>query len=376
MKIFDIDPDIRRAETLISDFYTDEKYFHASKEKIFARSWQLVGQADEIENLKPHTILEDFLEEPILITRNGAEFSCLSNVCTHRGKILVEKSCEASGIRCGYHGRRFDLRGKFLSMPEFESVENFPSEKDNLPRVPFGIWEKFLFASIDPVAPLEDFLAEMKGKIQALNLDDLQFASARDYEVRAHWALYCENYLEGFHIPFVHQSLNQAVDYGSYKTETFRFSSLQTALSVECPSSAGGFEREAFNASGTLALQSDETIAALYFFVFPNLMFNFYPWGLSINIVRPLKPDLTKVSYLTFVSDKTKREKGAGADLNRVELEDQKVVEAVQKGIRSRFYERGRYSPTREQGTHHFHRLIAEFMNGEEINRDERDKQG
>lgn len=346
MNIFDIDPDIRRAETLSSEFYTDEKYFHESKEKIFARTWQLVGHADEVNNIKPHTILENFLDEPILITQNGDGFNCLSNVCTHRGKILIEKACEANGIRCGYHGRRFALDGKFLSMPEFENVENFPSEKDNLPRIPFGIWEKFLFASVNPIAPPADFLAEMREKIQPINVENLQFASARDYEVRAHWALYCENYLEGFHIPFVHQSLNEAIDFGSYTTEIFRFSSLQTGIAKSA--------HDAFDFA--------ENIAALYFFIFPNLMFNFYPWGLSVNIVKPLKPDLTKVSYLTFVSDESKLRKGAGADLNRVELEDQNIVEAVQKGIRSRFYERGRYSPTREQGTHHFHRLIAEFM--------------
>ncbi len=348
MSIFDIDPDIRCAETLISEFYTDEKYFHESKEKIFARTWQFVGNVDEVNNIEPHTILENFLDEPILITRNGGEFNCLSNICTHRGKILVETPCEANGIRCGYHGRRFALDGKFLSMPEFESVENFPSEKDNLPRIPFGTWAKFLFASIAPVAPLDEFLVEMKEKTRAIDLETLQFASARDYEVKAHWALYCENYLEGFHIPFVHQSLNEAIDFSSYTTETFKFSSLQTALDSS---------RSALTAGKLPALP-----AAFYFFIFPNLMFNFYPWGLSVNIVKPLKPDLTKVSYLTFVSDESKLEKGAGADLNRVELEDQKVVEAVQKGIRSRFYERGRYSPTREQGTHHFHRLIAEFM--------------
>jgi choline monooxygenase len=355
MNIFNIDPDIRRAETLSSKFYTDEKYFHESKEKIFARSWQFVDHEDEINNnINPYTLLEEFLDEPILITKNSEGFNCFSNVCTHRGKILVEKSGEANLIRCGYHGRRFALDGKFLSMPEFESVENFPSEKDNLPRVPFDTWEKFLFASVAPVAPLKDFLAEMGEKIQTIDLENLEFVSSREYEVRAHWALYCENYLEGFHIPFVHQSLNQAVDYGTYTTETFRYSSLQSALSLP-PAVAGGF-----NLKDKADL--DETIAALYFFIFPNLMFNFYPWGLSVNIVKPLKPDLTKVSYLTFVSDESKLEKGAGADLNRVELEDQKVVEAVQKGIRSRFYERGRYSPTREQGTHHFHRLIAEFM--------------
>ncbi|HEX8251233.1 MAG TPA: aromatic ring-hydroxylating dioxygenase subunit alpha [Pyrinomonadaceae bacterium] len=349
MSIFDINPDIRRAETLSSEFYTDERYFHESKEKIFARTWQLVGTTDEINNLKPHTLLENFLDEPILISRVNGGFHCLSNVCTHRGKILIEKDCRANLIRCGYHGRRFAPDGKFLSMPEFETVENFPSEKDDLPRVPFGVWEKFLFAAVDPVAPLADFLAEMREKIQPLKLENLRFAAARDYRVKAHWTLYCENYLEGFHLPFVHQSLNEALDFGSYATETFRFSSLQT-----------GFAKTQENIFDFP--ESNGKIAAFYFFIFPNLMFNFYPWGVSINVVKPVKPDLTIVSYLTFVSDESKLEKGAGADLNRVELEDQAVVESVQKGIRSRFYSKGRYSPSREQGTHHFHRLIAEFM--------------
>src|SRR5689334_22946861 len=107
MNIFDINPDIRYAETLSSEFYTDEKYFLESKEKIFARSWQLVGRGDEPENIRPYTILENFLNEPVLFTKMGESFNCLSNICTHRGKILVEEKCKANGIRCGYHGRRF-----------------------------------------------------------------------------------------------------------------------------------------------------------------------------------------------------------------------------------------------------------------------------
>ena len=91
-------------------------------------------------------------------------------------------------------------------------------------------------------------------------------------------------------------------------------------------------------------------------------MFNFYPWGLSINIVRPLSPTQSKVSFVTYVFDASKREKGAGAALDKVEREDEFVVEAVQKGIRSRHYTTGRFSPTREKGVHHFHRLLAEFM--------------
>jgi choline monooxygenase len=91
-------------------------------------------------------------------------------------------------------------------------------------------------------------------------------------------------------------------------------------------------------------------------------MFNFYPWGISVNVVQPIDRGRSVVSFITYVSDESRFDEGAGNDLHRVELEDEAVVESVQKGIRSRFYSHGRYSPTREQGTHHFHRLIAEFM--------------
>ena len=370
--MFDINADITRAETLSSEFYTDEKHFNESKEKIFARSWQMLGTTDEIDNLKPLMILENFLDEPVLLTKNDEKLNCLSNVCTHRGKILVEDGCKASGIRCGYHGRRFDLDGKFISMPEFEDAKDFPSEKDNLTQIPFDVLGRLLFASINPFASFEEFIAPVRTRLTWLDWADLEFSPehSRDYFVNAHWALYCENYLEGFHIPFVHQGLNEVIDYGSYTTETFRFSSLQTALSEPSAAANGlisnystfdlpdDFSRSALIAGKLPAFR----IAALYFFVFPNLMLNFYPWGLSVNIVKPLQKDLTCVSYLTFVADESKLNKGAGADLHRVEIEDQTVVESVQKGINSRFYEKGRYSPTREQGTHHFHRLIAEFM--------------
>lgn len=339
MPLFEIDPDIRKAETLPSRFYIDPEYFDRSKEKIFARTWQLARNAKNLADLTPVELLPGLLDEPLLLSKKDGHIHCLSNVCTHRGKILVESACEANLIRCGYHGRRFSLDGKFLSMPEFEGVENFPSERDDLRRVPSGIWNEFVFASVAPAEPLDSFIGEMRDRI---NETAYEFAGRKEYEIEAHWALYCENYLEGFHIPFVHHSLNEVVDYGTYSTETFRYSSLQT-----------GYDKNG-------------EPAAHYFFIFPNLMFNFYPWGLSINIVRPVTPGRSIVEFQTYISDRTKVEQGAGADLHRVEMEDEAIVESVQRGIRSRFYDRGRYSPTREQGTHHFHRLIAEFMGRED----------
>ncbi len=339
--MLEVDPDIRKAKTLASDFYTDPEYFDLSKEKIFVKSWQFLGHAGEFTGLYPTTILKGSIDEPVLVVKTDDQLNCLSNVCTHRGKILVEKPCEADLIRCGYHGRRFSLDGKFLSMPEFEGVENFPCEDDNLRQLPFAVRQGFMFVSLDPVDTFGAFVGDVAARFTDDNYDSsaLRLTERREYGVDAHWALYCENYLEGFHIPYVHQALNAVVDYGSYTTETFRYSSLQTG----------------YDAAGS--------IAARYLFIFPNLMFNFYPWGISVNVVRPVSSARTVVEFLTYVADETLLEKGAGADLHGVEMEDEAIVESVQRGIRSRFYKHGRYSPTREQGTHHFHRLIAEFMN-------------
>jgi choline monooxygenase len=335
MKFF-IDPDIRKARTLPSEFYTDPAFFEASKEKIFARTWQLLSGPELAAGLTPFTLLPGFLDEPVLLVKKDDSTHCLSNVCTHRGKVLVETACTANLIRCGYHGRRFSLDGKFLSMPEFDGVENFPSAADDLKQVAFAEHGGFYFASLDPAAPFEDVIHDSTALFSENTT--LELASDRDYEVNAHWALYCENYLEGFHIPYVHKSLNEIVDYGTYTTETFPYSSLQTGHA------------------------DDGSVAGRYLFVFPNMMFNFYPWGISVNVVLPVDPGRSVVKFLTYVSDPSLTEVGAGADLHGVELEDEAVVESVQNGIRSRFYSHGRYSPTREQGTHHFHRLIAEFM--------------
>jgi choline monooxygenase len=359
MKKLFVDADIRKAETLDASFYTSEESFLLAKEKIFSLSWHLLADSDELRSggLLPKTLLPGLLDEPLLFSRDEQDtLRCLSNVCTHRGNILVEHACSDAQIRCKYHGRRFTKDGTFIHMPEFEQAECFPSAKDNLPVIPSGSWNRFLFASLAPRAPLDSFIGEMKQRLSFLPLQNFKLAPdhSRDYLVQANWALYCENYLEGFHIPFVHESLNKLLDYSSYSTELFPYSSLQLGLSkggdhvFDLPDSSPDFGKQ---------------VAAYYFWVFPNLMFNFYPWGLSLNIIKPMGPALTKVSFLTYVWDQTTFDSGAAALLDKVEREDEAVVENVQRGIRSRLYQGGRYSPTRETGTHHFHRLIAECMN-------------
>lgn len=354
-----IEPDICKAKTLHTDFYTNAEYFEASKEKIFANVWQFVANRQSLEkqgDMFPFTLLEGYLNEPLLLTLDKENaLHCLSNVCTHRGNLLAYKACNARQLTCKYHGRAFDLAGNFLSMPSFQEAENFPSPSDNLKKLPLFAIGDLLFTSLNATISADSFFSDILQRVSHLPLDKMVFYPnfSKTYQVKAHWALYCENYLEGFHIPFVHQGLNEVIDYQSYTTEIFPYSNLQLGLGKE-----GDI---CFDLPPT-SVDYGKKVAAYYFWVFPNLMFNFYPWGLSLNVVEPQGISDTKVSFYTYIFDETKWAKGAGAELDKVELEDEEVVENVQKGIRSRFYTQGRYSPTKEQGTHHFHTLISTFF--------------
>ena len=354
-----VDADITVASTLDSAFYRDEAAYALTRERVFARTWQWIGDLGDVataESLAPRDLLPGLLDEPLLLARDGAgTLRCLSNVCTHRGNILVSGLCKANQIRCGYHSRRFDLSGRMTFMPEFQDARNFPSSDDNLPEIPFQTWAGHGFVALDPAAPMMDFLGDMAAHVLGLPVATFRHdpSQDRDYRVSAHWALYVENYLEGFHIPFVHGALNESVDYASYTDALFSHPSLQRALAR--PGELA-FEQPLD------ATDRDRRVAAYYWWVFPNLMLNFYPWGLSLNLVQPEAIDRTRVSFRSYVSDTAKEGRGAGGALDRVEMEDESVVQAVQRGVRSRFHRRGRYSPARERGVHHFHRLLCQFL--------------
>ncbi len=357
-----IDPDIRIAETLPAEFYRSEEVFNLAKEKIFTKCWHFIGDTGIVKipgSVHPFTILDGYLNEPLLLTRDQQDkIHCLSNVCTHRGNILIENPDVLRVMQCRYHGRRFELNGCFKSMPECEDALNFPRPEDNLSKVPFEIWNKFIFASVKPVHPLSSFLKVIEDRIEGAKIGDMMHepTRSRDYLIKCNWALYVDNYLEGFHIPYVHSGLNEKVDYGSYTNELYDYCNLQLAFAKP--------GEECFRLH-EISPDYGSEVAAYYWWVFPNMMLNYYPWGLSINIIRPLAKDLTKVSFITYVSDPSKLDKGAGSGLDRVEREDEAIVEQVQKGVQSRFYNRGRYSPKRERGVHHFHSLLTKFLNAE-----------
>jgi choline monooxygenase len=359
--MYKIHPDIRFSATLPGSFYTDPSVFDLCREKIFARSWQLTLGAEEHlrvpKDAWPFQYMDSFIPEPLLMLRGDQmELHCFSNVCTHRGKILVEHPGRLErGIICGYHGRRFHHDGRFAAMPGTEGMENFPCADDHLHPVAARQWRQFVFSSLDPAMPFDAWIEGLESKVGFMPIEHFRHAPewGRDYLVKANWALYCDNYLEGFHIPFVHKSLAGMLDNEAYRTDLFPWANCQVGISkggehiFDLPPGHPDYGQQ---------------IAGYYFWFFPNLMLNFYPWGISLNLVRPLQHNLCKVSFRSYIWDAAKHNQGAGANLDLVEREDEAVVEQVQLGVQSRFYKQGRFSPRHEQGVHHFHRLIEKVL--------------
>ena len=94
-----VDKDIKLAETLPAKFYKDKNIFELSKKKIFLKCWHWIGDKSSYkeENIKiPIDILPKFLNEPIILSNSDKnKINCFSNVCTHRGNILVHEKCRS-----------------------------------------------------------------------------------------------------------------------------------------------------------------------------------------------------------------------------------------------------------------------------------------
>ena len=350
---------IQKAETLPTTFYTSQDSWEKQK-AIFNHSWQYV--ADDItigkqpENIFPITFLEKYLDEPLLLINDDKRYKCLSNVCTHRGFLLFQHPTKAKKIMCGYHGRRFDLGGKVEHMPEFKEVEDFPRPCDHLADISLKQWSRFLFASLDPSQDFDSIMKRLNERLYFLDIPSFRYAPefGQSYNVHAHWALYVDNYLEGFHIPFVHNTLGEMIDYGAYTTECYDDVVLQIgyseagSMSFDLPKGHPDYGRD---------------VTAYYYWVYPNFMMNFYPWGVQINIVKPVNVNFTKVEFHYFIADEEKWElMGKDRVAEKTEKEDEYVVEAVQKGMKSRFYNTGRYSVARENGLFYFHELVRERL--------------
>ncbi len=355
----EIDPSVGRAWTLPSHLYTDGGVFGAEKEKIFARTWQVVGHSDQVKNAGDYFTTE-LVGEPLLVVRGAdGKLRAFYNVCRHRAGPPAEGCGTRKLFRCGYHGWTYGLDGALISATEVEGVEGFRAEDFALAPVRVEEWFQFIFVNLDEDArPLRESLGELPEQAEKFPFAGMKLFERRTYEMECNWKTYVDNYLEGYHLPSVHPGLNRELDYNAYVVEPYtrhvrQFSPIRGAQ-------PGDTTARRYQDAG-------ENLTTDYFWIFPNWMLNCYPDNISLNIVLPVAPEKSLAIFEWYLPPEEHGGAAAKASVefsHQIQIEDVGICERVQKNLRSRSYSRGRFSVKQEKGVHAFHRMYAGWMKG------------
>lgn len=340
---------IERSETIPSTWYTDPRFDALDREAVFASTWQGVGHRQMLDRPGAYFLATAADNPLIVLADTDGAVRAFYNVCRHRGgPLAIEPSGCVKALTCKYHGWTYLLDGTLRGVPRFDRTELFDKRDYGLVPVATEVWRDFVFVHLGQPAlpPLEQVMAGIAERLAAVPFAEMRLVHRVDYPVEANWKVYVDNYLEGYHIPYVHPELNKALDYSSYTTELALWYSLQHSPLKDdnVYTKDGGGE-------------------AFYYWIYPNLMLNVLPHRIQANLVVPDGPDRCKVIFWYYYLDPAApgRDRQIAEDVaysDMVQGEDRDICQRVQTGLRSRAYHRGRFSVDMEGGVYHFQQLL------------------
>ncbi len=353
--------DLSEAFTLPASWYTDPRMLDLERERIFYKTWQPVGRADQVRRPGDFFTCE-VVGQPLVVTRGqDGILRGFYNVCPHRAGPVAVGQGNRKSLQCRYHGWTYALDGRLLNAPEFEGVKNWKKEDVCLHTIQVVEWGPWVFVNLDLSAePMESIYGPINQEIlrEGFDLSKMSLIERRDYIINCNWKVYVDNYLEGYHLPIAHPGLFRELDYDQYRVETFRYHSSQIAPIR--PVRDGEVRDRRY-------IRTEAEAKALYYWIFPNVMLNVYLDNTSINIILPLDHERTLTIFEWYF-----QQPGTGegwesmqqviAFSDQIQQEDIEIVENVQKGLKSKAYDQGRFSVLRENGVHHFQTLVHEFL--------------
>ncbi|MFQ5748348.1 MAG: aromatic ring-hydroxylating dioxygenase subunit alpha [Planctomycetota bacterium] len=362
---FDPGVPVAEAHTPPSAWYTDPDFLEKEKAAVFLRTWQAVGRTDQVRK-KGDFFTGTLLGEPYLVVcEEPGRLRAFSNVCRHHAAPVARGEGRLERLVCPYHGWTYNLSGRLTRAPRMAGVKHFDRERFSLPELQVTTWGPLVLVIFDRTAkPSSEGLEELEGRLEESGTFHLPFAARRTFELACNWKVFVENYLDGgYHVAGLHPGLAAQLDLASYRTEVGERFVIQSCRAGGRGAAPRMEEAEAGD------FQERVGGGALYAWIHPNLMLNRYGPILDTNRVFPLAPGRCRVVFDWFVApeatagDARFLERSLRAS-EKVQEEDTWICAAVQEGLASGSYDRGRYAPALEHGMHHFHRLLARDLQG------------
>jgi choline monooxygenase len=380
---------VNLASTLIPDAYTSPEFHALELDAVFGRSWVPVCVTEEIAEPGSYVVV-DIAGRSLIVCRNrDGELRAHHNVCRHRGTRLCgeERGRVERFFQCPYHAWAYDLDGECLGTPLFTPEAGIPVDQQgafdmsnvtSFDKADHGLyparvdsWGCLVFVCLDLEAPsLSEELGDLPERLAGYRLAEQRLLRRVEYEIAANWKLIGENFMEYYHLPWVHPGLVKVSPLKAHHRWQGTGMYVGFCTSPIAPSR----EDEGWHALPALAaLNEDDGSSARFVWLFPNLALNALPNHTFLMLTQPTEAGRTQeVTYLLAHADSIDR---AGDTLEQevdsllafwdeVNREDIAIVERVQEGVSDLAYTGGRMCYRFEESVHRFQNMVIDRMLG------------
>ena len=351
--------------TLPSRLYLDESIYEQEKQKIFYCNWHYAGHLSQLN--KPGDYLTAIVaDESIFIVRGQDQtLRGFYNVCRHRAHQLLEDSGNTRNIVCPYHAWSYALDGELRHARISEKVPGFDKSEFCLQPVRVDTLCDLVFFNLDPDAESLDSQApglaqDLQERIPELgNLRAAESISPFGSAIAANWKVVVDNFVECYHCPLVHPEFASLVDMSSFQMDTFSNWSRQLAPDTRPENTAYPFDSDA-------PVQS-----AAFWYLWPTTSIGMFPGSPNLIVlsILPLGQEKTTFSGYQYALDIDQNDDiRQQFQIDVLSPPDVALCESVQRGLKSRSYDQGRFmvdsdtSGIAEHAVHQFHRLVLSAL--------------
>ncbi|OZM71112.1 (2Fe-2S)-binding protein [Amycolatopsis antarctica] len=379
---------VELASTLLPDAYSSPAFFALEQEKVFTTGWVAVGFANDVDRPGACVVVE-VAGRSIIVTRDRqGGLRGFHNLCRHRATKLLDATARQVGhrgrIRCPYHNWTYDTDGTCLGTPLFEDsdvpagqeaifdtsvAKGFDRADYGLLTVAVDTWGFLLFVNLDAdPAPLSDQLGDLPRRFADYRLDQWTPRRRRTYDVAANYKLIGENFMEYYHLPWVHPELNQVSRFSDhYRWQGPGMYTGMCTTPVSRNSDSGGWD----GLSPLSSLGAQDADSGRFVWLFPSCALVVLPNHAFVLLNRPVAANRTVETAVLLTHPESADDERAEADLDQLEQfwdivnrQDVEIVERVQEGIENPAYRGGRMCFRFEEPLHRFQNMVIDRMVG------------
>lgn len=382
-------PSVEAAMTLLPEGYTSPEFYALEQERVFSNSWVPVGCLDQIKHPKD-VLVVNLAGQSVLVTRNKkGELRAFYNVCRHRGTKMLEDGCQrlkSSRIVCPYHSWGYDFEGNCIGTPLFEElglpeghqkafdmsgVEKFDRTHYGLFPVRVESWGFLIFLNLNENAPpLKDQLGDLPERCADYRLEEWQIVRGKKFVFNANYKLVGENFMEYYHLPWVHPELikvSRMEDHHRWQGRGMYTG--MTTWPIAPNTQEGGWQ----GLPPIQGLKKSQAESARFIWLFPNVAINIMPNHIFVMLTQPQSPNHTIEQTWILCHPESLQGDSTEAELEKlsnfwtlINEQDIGIVEKVQAGLSMKPYLGGRMCYGFEEPLHRFQNMIIDKMVGME----------